>query len=109
MGRVKVDTNTKERINNTDLLKDSGLRVVHIRPGTFFDGSFRKGITIAFEPTDKPVVRIATSLCKFGDTFCKKLGTRQAVENFRSGATIRVPYSKRRGVINSLKDMFTSV
>lgn len=103
MSRPTFDKTTKERIDNTGLLHDSGLRVIHIRPNRALGG---KGMTIAFEPTDKPVVKISTSLCKFGDTFCKKLGTKQAVENFQSGSFIRVPVDRRFGVVSSIIAMF---
>lgn len=100
----------REKIDNTQLLKESGLRVVHVRPrdkAVYIRAGQQKGMTVAYEPVSgKAVVRISTSLCKRGDTFCKKLGTRQAIENFKKGQVIFVPVDKELGVVNSLRDMF---
>jgi hypothetical protein len=91
----------KEVINNTQVLADTGLRIVHFVP----TDRHEKGFTVAFRPTNKPVVEISTSICKNGDTFSKKMGTRTAIENFQKGRTILLPYNKLKGVIPSLKDL----
>ena len=92
-----------EKINNTQLLADTGLRVIHRVPME----THGRGMTIAFRPTTKPVVEISTAILKNGDTFSKKMGTKTAVENFQKGRTVFVPYNKDRGIIGTLKDVMT--
>lgn len=90
-----------EKIDNTKRLADSGLRVVHLPPRPGFDGiGFRnnnKGLTVAWRPNDNngnrahAVIEVATALCKRGDVFSRKLGTKQAIENYQAGKKCFVP------------------
>ena len=93
----------REKIHNTQLLLDSGLLVVHIRPGKGWTEAGRRGMTVAFERADRSAIRVATSLCKAGDVFCKKLGTKQAIENFQKGLTVFLPVNRRRPVESLLE------
>lgn len=101
------------RIDNTSLLHESGLRIIHFPPDmTRREGSAaRKGFTVAYRPHDdksggKTVVEISTSLCKRGDTFSKKMGTKTAVENFLKGKTIFVPLNRYTGTDKEGKTYF---
>lgn len=86
-----VNTEVRERIDNTKLLADSGLRIVHVRP---HEGRHFSGMTVAYHTTDIPrpkVVRISAAYCRKGDTFCKKNGTKLAIESYQRGCSIYIP------------------
>lgn len=89
--------------DNGQLLADNNLQVVHIRP----DG-FRQGMTIAYRPQQHPgqTLEIATAVCSRIDTFSKKVGTKQAVEAFLAGKTVRVPDNYRNGAVLALVSLF---
>lgn len=73
-----------EKINNEALLAETGLRVVHVE-------TFQGRITVAYRPPTSKVLEISTSLCRKGDNFSRKFGTRQAVQHFLAGKTIFIP------------------
>ena len=86
---------TKERIDNTQLLKDSGCRVRHIRKNDDMDNpgsTSTRDVTIAYKDGGS-VLEIATAVVHPNDKFCRKVGTKLAVESFLSGKTVRVPKS----------------
>ena len=67
----------KTRINNSQLMKDTGCRVVHNR---------YSGETVAFKVENNRVT-FATSKCHEKDTFTKKVGTQIATTRFKNGET----------------------
>lgn len=104
-----MKTDEAPRIDNTQLLADTGLKIVHIMPDDDEDRlkiGTRYGMTVAFRGSGNPVIEIATALRKEGDVFNRRIGTRTAVQNFLNGHTIHVPIDKRIGIVDSLKLMF---
>lgn len=100
-----------QRINNTTLLAASGLRVVHFLPQRLNTATGRgEGLTVAYRPVVKrpTVIEISTTVCRKGDTFSRKMGTRGAVENFQAGRTVFVPTMGDVGPVQSLRDMFSN-
>lgn len=92
----------KVRLDNTKRVEDfraSGGRIVHSivgrkRPMTF--AVVRKG----------PRLMVATSLCHPNDQFCKKMGTKTALDNYDAGRFIFLPaQSDFRETIWSLRDL----
>lgn len=98
-----------EKIDNTGLLDAFNLRVVHFvaeRSKTTMNNN-GKGMTVAWRPTNSnAVLEIATSLCKRGDVYSRKAGTRQAVANFQDGKTVFVPLIRGDPVL-TFKRMFS--
>jgi len=94
----------KTNINNAQLLADSGLKVIHVHP---FMGDGQP-ITVAYRPQQHKghTLEIATSVCSPNDVFCKKVGTKRAIENFLAGHTVRVPDRHREGAVLALKGLF---
>lgn len=81
-------------IDNSDLLKETGLRVIHLNPKMgSYDGPNHNGMTIAFRVTGRNsnTIEIATAVNHPKDSFTKKIGTKLAVERFKSGRTVHVP------------------
>ena len=101
----------REHIDNTQLLKDTGLRVRHIRSTVNgLNSSSTRDVTIAFRDGNN-VLEIATSVVNPVDCFSRKVGTKLAVENFLAGKTVRVPkvldmYGRKASAITSLNFMF---
>lgn len=82
---------TKEKINNTQLLKDTGLKIRHFHTGSDRFGYPRmRNLTIAFREGSHNL-EIATAVVHPADTFCKKIGTKLAVEAFQAGKTVHIP------------------
>lgn len=74
------------RIDNSELLASTGLRVIHIR------SKGQHPVTVAYrQPHRGHVIEIATAVCNPLDTFSRKIGTKTAVENFLAGRTINIP------------------
>lgn len=76
----------KVKIDNTQILADTGLRVIHFNRIDFNDRS----MTLAYKGTDR-LVEIATAVTHPNDRFCRKIGTKTAVEAFLAGKTVRLP------------------
>jgi hypothetical protein len=92
---------TREKINNTELLAETGVSIYHVHPdnplgiaGKIYGNN---GMTVAFKRHYR-VLEIATAVCSRGDTFNKKEGTRTAVKHFQEGKTILVPLGKDRAI-----------
>jgi hypothetical protein len=81
--------------NNGELLKEHGLKVVHIRPDS--DVFAGRGMTVAYRDVNRNVIEIATAIVHTTDTFTKKIGTRIAVENFIAGRTVFVRKLRNTG------------
>jgi hypothetical protein len=83
---------SREKIDNTQLLKDTGLRILHIRKNSrdFPDNTAVRDMTIAFREGNS-VIEIATAVVHPSDCFTRKIGTKLAVEAFLAGRTIHVP------------------
>lgn len=82
----------KEKIDNTQLLNDSGLRIRHIRkngPG-FPDSCSTRDLTVAYREGNS-VIEISTAVVHPNDKFNKKMGTKLAIESFNAGKVVRIP------------------
>lgn len=96
---------TASTINNTAILADNKLQVVHIR--NVAEGG--RDMTIAFRPPHGKEynLEIATSIVHPRDSFDRKIGTKLAAEAFLAGRTIRVPRDPTfETVANQLTFMF---
>ena len=94
---------TKERINNTQLLADSGLRIVHIHPDNCVNG---RGMTFAYRPgRGNSVVEVSTAIVNRGDTFSRKIGTKTAIEHFLAGKTVFMPLGHVKNPVLALQSM----
>lgn len=80
------------RINNAEIIKTHGLRIMHFRPT-----DHHAGLTIAFKQSNRNVLEIATAVVHPFDTFTKKTGTKLAAENFVAGRTAFLPIRKEYG------------
>lgn len=110
-----------EKINNSERLAVSGVRIVHLLPDRLamaaaaapegrMHPSRGTGLTVAYRPSVRSpaVLEIATAICRAGDTFSRKMGTKLAIENFQSGRTVFVPAIPERGPVASIFDMFAN-
>lgn len=74
--------NLDQLTGNGALLAAENLRVMHIRGRT-------RNLTVAYRQLHgSPLVEIATAIHNPKDIFSKKLGTYQAIQNFKAGKTI---------------------
>jgi hypothetical protein len=82
----------KEKIDNTQLLKDTGLRIRHIRRNSreFPDSTATRDVTIAYRDGGD-TIEIATAVVHPNDCFSRKMGTKLAVEGFQAGKVTRIP------------------
>lgn len=81
----------REKINNTQLLKDTGLKIRHFHRGTDRFGYPRmRNLTVAFREVGHNI-EIATAVVHPSDCFCKKIGTKLAVEAFQAGKRVSIP------------------
>lgn len=120
-----------EKIDNSERLTTSGLRIVHflpeglalnavnqqrirntnVPPAERVEKEFRAradGLTVAYKPSvrNPAVLEISTALCRKGDVFSRKMGTKLAIENFQAGRTVFVPAMADVGPVGALRDMF---
>lgn len=96
-----VNKITKEKIDNTEGLKNLGIRIKHYNNQQRANSRF----TIGYRFIGYSVVEIATAICHKGDTFTKKVGTKKVIENFQAGNTILVPVN----VFNTMDQVFYHV
>ena len=96
------------RIDNTELLASTGLRVVHVN----------NRVTVAYRVLGSRTMEIATAVCHEKDVFSRRVGTKQAVENFQAGKKIIVPMAidfadwdqaYYLGPVSTIKEMFYNV
>lgn len=78
------------KINNTDLLKQTGLRIRHFHGTDRFGYPRMREMTVAYIEK-RGRLEIATAVVHSQDRFCRKMGTKQAIENFLAGKTVTVP------------------
>lgn len=104
------NTEPKEKINNTELLKETGLKIVHINnieQNRHYESIVLRSMTIAYQQINRSHIKLATSVCHKSDEFSKKRGTKVAVENFKKGNTIIVPIAfGNSNITRQLFDMF---
>jgi hypothetical protein len=100
--RVQV---VKEKINNTNALKDLGLRVMHFNPAEYGNHDDHP-VTVGYRLKNRHTIEITTSICHSQDTFTKKVGTKNVIDNFYKGKTCLVPLIKSSGVQNTISMMF---
>ena len=86
-----------EKINNSEALERTGLRIIH------FNNNFAP-MTVAYKQINKSHVKVATAVCHSADTFTKKIGTQIAIKNFEAGNTIILP-CKNQDACDLLLDM----
>lgn len=103
-----MKTNTLPKINNTELLATSGLRVVHVHDTPRY-GCSHSGMTVAYRTGGRGMrtVEISTSICSPRDTWTRKEGTKLAVEHFLAGHTIRLPVIRHEGVVGTIRGFFS--
>ncbi len=100
--------NKPEPINNSELVKAfraEGGQLLHIRPKRRRNGTWSRGMTAAFIIKGNRVT-LATSLAHTVDPFCKKNGTKTAIEHFTAGKTVTLPVPKERHPVKALKEAF---
>ena len=83
-------TTKREKIDNTQLLKDTGLKIRHFHKLDQYGYSRPRDLTIAYKE-GRSTLEIATSVVHPSDCFSRKVGTKLACEAFQAGHTIRVP------------------
>ncbi len=100
---MTAKTTTKEparaTIDNTELVEEfrkEGGRIVHVR-----ETPRNRGVTFAYRVRGRRI-ELATALTHSVDTFTKKVGTKTAIEHFREGKTIFLPFGKDATVAASL-------
>ena len=80
----------REKIDNTQLLKDTGLRIRHFHTVDRFGYPRLRDLTVAYKE-GRNTVEIATAVVHPSDCFSRKMGTKTACENFVAGKTVVVP------------------
>lgn len=81
----------REKIDNTQLLKETGLKIRHFHTGADRFGYPRmRNLTIAFKE-GRTNLEIATAVVHPSDCFSRKVGTKLACEAFQKGHTIKIP------------------
>jgi len=86
--RSQAKKQPKAEFSNADLLADSGLSIAHFQRE---DTPLLRDMTVAYDCQYDNIITMATAVCHRKDTFCKKFGTRTAIENFQAGEVIRMP------------------
>jgi len=89
---TRPETKPAAKINNAEILKKHGLKIMHFRPT-----DHHAGMTIAFQQSNRNVIEVATAVVHPFDTFTKKVGTKLAAENFIAGHTAFLPIRKEYG------------
>lgn len=100
-GNKIIQIPVREKIDNSALLAETGVRIIHINRVATGGPS----MTVAYKEINKSHIKIATSVCHKSDSFDKKIGTKLAVNNFLDGKTIIIPNPKYN-VTEALKEMF---
>lgn len=88
----------------------SKIRFFHLRPQDYAMNAKAGGCTIGYiEEKDTPMVELAVSFCRPGDTFIKKIGVSNVRDSFKYGETVRLPLNRSHYVSeipNKLQEMF---
>jgi hypothetical protein len=93
-------------IDNTQIVENfrrEGGGLVHIRPGQA-GGSSTRGMTFAYKRKGSRI-EFSTSVQHRNDAFCKKIGTKLAIEHFLAGKTVTFPMKNTRKVAEFLNDV----
>lgn len=98
MGSMIYETGAKyepkpkrEKIDNTELLKETGLKIRHFHTGTDRFGYPRmRNLTVAYKEGSTNL-EIATAVVHPSDCFSRKIGTKLACEAFKAGHTVHIP------------------
>jgi hypothetical protein len=80
----------REKIDNTQLLKDTGLKIRHFHTVDRYGYSRPRNLTVAFKE-GRSTLEIATAVVHPSDCFSRKVGTKLACEAFCDGHRIVVP------------------
>lgn len=95
---VKPDDEPKpDPIDNTglvDAFRAEGGQIVHIVPKRRPDGTYTRGMTVAYKRLSGHV-ELATAVQHRNDVFTKKMGTKTAIEHFHAGKTISLAALKK--------------
>lgn len=99
-----------EPIDNTELVdvfRAVGGQILHIPPRTFLNRPSTKGMTLAYIRKGQRV-ELATAVTHRADQFCKKNGTKVAIEHFNTGRHVTIPVIEKTnsGIHNELRNMF---
>lgn len=81
-----------DKIDNSRILADSNLHVIHFGPKWQTNPGDRP-FTVAFRATGD-ILEVATAITHPKDNFVRKVGTRLAVEKFNNRETILIPVPK---------------
>lgn len=82
----RIKKEPRERINNTQLLADNPtLRVRH-----FHQVGNSRSMTVAYREGHS-TIEIATAVVNPVDCFCRKMGTKLAIEHFLAGKVVIIP------------------
>ena len=103
IARSQAKAPRKADFSNADLVADSGLNIAHFQRE---DTPLTRDITVAYEVVSNNLLKVATSMCHPSDTFTKKFGTRQAIENFQNGNFIDMPRDKSLTPYHQIGMMF---
>lgn len=85
----------KEHIDNTEAVtahRANGGGLFHIRPRRLPSGKWTRGFTVAYKVKGSRI-EFATSVQHRADVFCKKVGTKVALQHFNDGKTVTMPFS----------------
>ena len=91
--RAKLSPQLKakhEKIDNTQRIKDAGVRIRHFHTTDRFGYPRMRDLTVAFKE-GRNTIEIATAVVHPSDCFSRKMGTKTAVENFVAGKTVLIP------------------
>ena len=78
------------KIDNTQLLKETGVKIRHFHTIDRFGYNRPRNLTVAFKE-GRSTLEIATAVVHPSDCFSRKMGTKLACEAFQAGRTVRVP------------------
>lgn len=85
----------KVHIDNTEAVtahRANGGGLFHVRPRRRGDGKWTRGFTVAYKVKGGRI-EFATSVQHRADVFCKKVGTKVALQHFNEGKTVTMPFS----------------
>lgn len=84
----------KEHIDNTESVtahRANGGGLFHVRPRRRGDGTWTRGFSVAYKLKGGRI-EFATSVQHRADVFCKKVGTKVALQHFNDGKTVTLPF-----------------
>lgn len=84
----------KEHIDNTEAVaahRANGGGLFHVRPRRRGNGNWARGFSVAYKVKGSRI-EFATSVQHRADVFCKKVGTKVALQHFNEGKTVTLPF-----------------